>query len=159
VEATRATYRHLPQIGAEIGILVLAIALGAGFESVLTGGAIAQDIAGLEVSPLAAIAFIVAGIALAGFLGIHPIIGGTAVLVVATGLEIAVADIFLMQSVLIGWSLGAMISFSGVSVVTASALFGISPWKLIFGRNIAFVVVFGSISVLILGFLNWVVLG
>ena len=159
VEATHATYRHLPDIGAEIGILVLAIALGAVFESVLTDSAIAKDIAGLEVSPLAAIALVIVGISLAGFLGIHPIVGGTAVLVVATGLEIAVADIFLMQSVLIGWALGAMISFSGVSVVTGSALFGMSPWKLILGSNIAFAVVFGSISVLILGFLNWIFMG
>ena len=159
VEAMRATYRHLPAIGGEIGILVLAIALGAVFDAVFTGSEMAHDLTGLEVPPMAAIALIVAGISLAGFLGIHPIVSGTAILVVSTGLNIAVADIFLMQSVLIGWALGAMISFSGVSVVTASALFGLSPWTLIFGRNIAFVVVFGSISVLIMGFVNWAVLG
>ncbi len=153
-EATRATYRHLPGIGAEIGILVLAITLGAVFEAALNGSGIAEDIAGLDVPPLGAIAFVVIGISLAGFLGIHPIVGGTVVLVVSTGIETGLADIVLMQAVLIGWGLGATISFSGVSVVTASALFDVSPWRLIFGRNITFAVVFGSISVLILGLLN-----
>jgi hypothetical protein len=108
---------------------------------------------------LAAIAFIIAGMSGAGLIGIHPIVSATVVLVIATGLEIGIADILLMQAVLIGWALGAMISFSGVSVVTAAALFEVSPWSLIFGRNIVFVVVFGSISVLILGFLNQVFVG
>ena len=95
----------------------------------------------------------------AGLAGLHPIISATVVLVVATGLPIGLADFVLMQSVLIGWALGAMVSFSGVSVVTASALFDLSPWRLIFGRNIVFVIVFGSVSVLILGFLNRVFVG
>jgi len=158
-EAGRATYRHLPEIGGEIGILVLAIALGAVFEAALTGSLVAQEIAALDFPPLGAIALVVIGISLAGLLGIHPIVAGTAVLVASTGLEIGLADIVLMQAVLIGWALGATISFSGVSVVTASTLFNLSPWRLIFGRNIAFAGVFGSISVLILGLLNWTLVG
>ncbi len=158
-EAVSATWRNLPEIGGEIGILVLAIALGAVFEAVLAGSGIAEEIAGLGLQPAAVIAFIVAGMSVAGLIGIHPIVSATAVLVVATGLEIELADILLMQAVLIGWALGAMISFSGVSVVTASALFDVSPWRLIFGRNISFVIVFGSVSVLILGFLNWAFVG
>ena len=158
-EAVRATYRHLPEIGGEIGILVLAIALGAVFEAALTGNLVAQEIAGLDFPPLGAIACVVIGISLAGLLGIHPIVAGTVVLVASTGLETGLADIVLMQAVLIGWALGAMISFSGVSVVTASALFNVSPWRLIFGRNIAFAALFGSISVLILGLLNWTLVG
>jgi len=158
-EAVRATWRNLPEIGGEIGILVLAIALGAVIEAALTGSGIAEQIAGFGVGPLAAIAFIIAGMSGAGLIGIHPIVSATVVLVIATGLEIGIADILLMQAVLIGWALGAMISFSGVSVVTAAALFEVSPWSLIFGRNIVFVVVFGSISVLILGFLNQVFVG
>ncbi len=153
-EAVRGTWRNLPEIGGEISILVLAIALGAVLEATLTGSGIAEEIAGLGVRPVAAIAFVVAGMSVAGLVGIHPIVSATAVLVVATGLEIELADILLMQAVLIGWALGAMISFSGVSVITASALFDVPPGRLIFGRNIAFVVVFGSISVFILGFLN-----
>ena len=158
-EAVRATWRNLPEIGGEIGILVLAIALGAVIEAALTGSGVAEQIAGLGVGPFAAIAIVIAGMSVAGLVGVHPIVSATVVLVIATGLEIGIADILLMQAVLIGWSLGAMISFSGVSVVTASALFEVSPWRLIFGRNIVFVVVFGSISVVILGILNRVFVG
>ncbi len=158
-EAVRATWRSLPDIGGEIGILVLAIALGVVFEAALTAGGAVADVAGLELEPFAAIAIIIAGMSVAGLAGLHPIISATVVLVVATGLPIGLADFVLMQSVLIGWALGAMVSFSGVSVVTASALFDLSPWRLIFGRNIVFVIVFGSVSVLILGFLNRVFVG
>ncbi len=152
--ALRATWRSLPDIGGEIGILVLAIALGAVFEAALAGSGVAENVARLGLRPVAAIALVVAGMSVAGLVGIHPIVSATVVLVVATGVPIALADIVLMQAVLIGWALGAMISFSGVSLVTASALFDVPPWRLVFGRNIAFVIVFGAISVLILGLLN-----
>ncbi len=153
-EAVRATWRSLPDLGGEIGILVLAITLGAVFEAVLASSGIAEDVASLGLSPPAAIAIIVAGMSAAGLLGLHPIVSATVVLVVAPGLPIELADIVLMQAVLIGWALGAMISFSGVSVVTAAALFDVPPWRLIIGRNIVFVIVFGTVSVLLLGLLN-----
>ena len=153
-EAWRATWRNLPDVGGEIGILVLAVALGAVFEAALAASGIAERAAALGLEPFAAIAIIVAGMSAAGLLGLHPIISATVMLVVAMGLPIELADIVLMQAVLIGWALGAMISFSGVSVITAAALFEVSPWRVIFGRNIVFVIVFGGVSILILGFLN-----
>lgn len=158
-EAMRATWRGLPGLGGEIGMLVLATALGAVFEAALARTGIAEEVAALGLGPVTVIAFVIAGMSVAGLVGLHPIVSGTAVLVVATGLHVGLADIVLMQAVLIGWALGAMVSFSGISVVTAAALFDVSPWRLIFGRNTAFVVVFGSISVLLLDFLNWAFVG
>lgn len=153
-EAMQATWRGLPEIGGEIGILVLAITLGAVSEAVLAASGIAEDVARLALAPPAAIAIIVAGMSAAGLLGLHPIVSATVMLVVATGLPIELADIVLMQAVLIGWALGAMISFSGVSVVIAAALFEVPTWRLIVGPNIVFVIVFGTVSVLLLGLLN-----
>ena len=161
VEAARATWRSLPDVGGEIGILVLAIALGAVFEAAMAASGVAEAIAdlGRGLWPVAAIASIIFGMSFAGLIGIHPIVSSTVVLVVAMRFGVELSDIVLMQSVLIGWSLGAMVSFSGVSVVTASALFDVSPWHLVFGRNLAFAVVFGTISVLLLGMLEAILAG
>lgn len=160
-EAVRATWRSLPNIGGEIGILVIALGLGAAFEAALAGTTVTDEFArhARGLGPMAVIGLIVAGMSIAGLAGLHPIVSTTAILVVASRIDLGLADAILMQAVLIGWALGAMISFSGVSLVTAAALFEVPPWRVVFGRNIVFAVVFGAISVLILGLLNRAFLG
>jgi len=152
--ACRGTYTGLGNVSAEIGILTLSIILGAVFEASLGPSGLIDHLTFLGDSPLVAIAITMAAITGTGMLGIHPIVSATMLLVVFANVPHGVADLALMQTILIGWGLAAMISISGISVVISSALFSIPPERLIRGQNVLFVIAFGSLSVIILGILN-----
>jgi hypothetical protein len=128
--------------------------LGIVLEGALDQTGILAGLRALELAPPAVIAMIAGGITLAAFFTIHPIVSGTVVLVLFTSFPTGVADLVLMESVLIGWALGTMISVSSVSVVTSSAMFRIAPEKMVSRENVILVVVLVSLSVVVLSGLN-----
>lgn len=149
-----STYRGLGAVGGEIGILSLSVVLGVVFEAALGESGLAPALGDLTPAPLAVIAATIALMSLAGLLGVHPIVSATVLLVLFANLPHVVSDLALILAVLVGWSLAAMVSVSGISVVLSSALFQIPPEGLIRGQNLLFVVVFGTVSVFLLTLMN-----
>ena len=76
---------------------------------------------------------------IAGLLGVHPIVTGTVLLVIFTTVPNGVADLVLMQTLLIGWGLCSGISIGSLSVATGAAMFRLPPTQLVTRKNIVFV--------------------
>lgn len=141
-------------IGPEISILTLATALGAVFEAALPDTGLLAWLAGMELAPAAVIATVVLAMNLSGLAGVHPIVSGTAILVVFTGVPTGVADLVLMQALLVGWGLATCISVGSLSIATGASLFGIAPTRLITARNIAFAFSASAVAIVALVALN-----
>jgi hypothetical protein len=152
--AVKATYGGLGGMGPELCILTLAVTLGVVVQAALSQTEILAWLQGLQLGPLAVIAVMIGGMTAAGLLAIHPIVTGTVLLVLFTSIPTGVADVVLMEAMLFGWALGTLISLSSVTIATGSAIFSIPPERLITKGNIMFSVVFGTLSVFILGWLN-----
>ena len=154
--AVRATRGDLAKVRGEICILTLAVVLGTVLEAALAEGDLAARLAGLSLAPISILALTVGGMCVAGLLGLHPIVSASVLLVVLAKMHTGIADLVLMQAVLIGWGLGAMISISGIAIAIASALFAVPPEKAVRGENILFVVAFTTPAILVLAALNGV---
>ena len=152
--AIAATRAGLVKIRGEICILSFAVILGTVIEFALPVAGIQDSFAGLNPSPLVVIAFIIFAMSAAGLLGFHPIVSLTVLLALFSSVTLPVDDLVLMMALLMGWGFGAMISVSGISVVTASTMFAIAPERLIRGANILFVVVMGTAATGVLTGLN-----
>ena len=152
--AVAATDRGLGNIRGEVCILTLAVTLGAVIEASLVQTGVRGMVEGLAPSPISVIAFVIGTMVVAGLLGFHPIVSLTVLLVVFAGIPVPVVDLVMIQTMLVGWGLGAMVSVSGISVVTASAMFSIPPERLIRGDNLLFAGAFGTIAVLVLTAIN-----
>lgn len=152
--ALRATGDGLTRIGPETSILCFAMALGVAFEAALPRTGLLDWIGGLALSPTAVVFIVIFSMNLAGFLAIHPIVTGTMLLVVFTALPTGVADLVLMQAMLVGWGLCTAISLGSLAVVTGAAMFNLPPTRLISGANIAYVTVTSAVFALILALLN-----
>jgi hypothetical protein len=157
--AMRTTREGLGNLGPELCLMTFAMTLGVVLETTLPQTGVLPWLRGLALSPPAVIGVVAGGITLAAFLTIHPIVSGTVLLVLFTSFPTGVADLVLMQCVLVGWSLGTMISVSSVSVATSSAMFRTAPEKLVTRGNIGLAVVLVTLSVVILSGLNHVLNG
>jgi len=157
--AGRATWNALGGLGPEIAILTFAVTLGTVFETSLGATGLLPWLKQLAPPPWVVISIVIHGVTFAGFLGIHPIVAGTVVLVLFTSFDTGTADLVLMQSLLIAWALGTMISLGSVSVATASVMFKIAPQRLISGGNIVYVIIITTMSVLLLSGLNRLIPG
>lgn len=146
-------------LGPEICLLTLAVTLGVVLEDALGRTAILAWLIGLQLAPLAIIAVMIGGMVLAGLAAIHPIVTGSIFLVLFTSFQTGVADLVLMQAMLFGWALGTMNSLASVSIATGSAMFGIAPERLVVRGNLILIVVFGAVSVFILGAINRLLVG
>ena len=152
--ALRTTGDGLTRIGPETSILCFAMALGVAFEAALPQTGLLDRIGALALSPTAVVFIVIFGMNLTGFLAIHPIVTGTMLLVVFTALPTGVADLVLMQAMLVGWGLCTAISLGSLAVVTGSVMFDLPPTRLISPTNIAYVVVTSAVFALILAVLN-----
>jgi len=152
--ALRATGDGLTRIGPETSILCFAMALGVVFEAALPDTGLLDWIGSMALSPASVIFIVIFGMNLAGFLAVHPIVTGTMLLVVFTGLPTGVADLVLMQAMLVGWGLCTAISLGSLAVVTGAAMFDLPPTRLISPVNIAYVLVTSAVFALILTALN-----
>ncbi len=75
---------------------------------------------------------------LAGLCGIHPIVSGAIVLVLFTGIPTGLADVILMQAMLVGWGLCSSISIGSLSIAAGAAMFDLSPEGLVYARQSGF---------------------
>lgn len=156
--ARRTIGDGLSRIGPETSVLCFAMVLGVAFEAALPETGLLDWIAALALSPTMVILIIIFGMNLAGFLVIHPIVSGTVLLVVFTGLETGLADVVLMQAMLVGWGLCTAISLASLAVVTGSAMFNLPPTRLISLGNIAYVIVTSAVFAGLLALLNRVLM-
>ena len=157
--ALRATRDGLGYLGPELCLMTFAMTLGVVLEAALPETGLLAWLRTLALAPPAVIAVVAGGMTLAAFLTVHPIVSGTVLLVLFTSFPTGVADLVLMESVLVGWALGTMISVSSVSVATSSAMFRTAPEKMVSTGNIGLVVVLVTLSVVILSGLNHLLAG
>lgn len=156
--AVAATLEGLGGVGGEVAVLSLALVLGTVLDAVMATGAVRLPPPG-AVPAIALLAGATATIVAAAALAVHPIVSATVVLVFLTSMPQPVHGLSLLMAVLMGWSLGSMVSISGIAIATASALFAIPPERIIRGANAIFVACFGAVAILVLAALDAVLRG
>ncbi len=101
---------------------------------------------------ICAIILVMAG---CGVIGIHPMISGTVMMISLSGNARQIADLVLMEAMLLGWALASMISMSSLSIITAGAMYRVPPLRLAFSPNLFFVLCFALFVILILTFIDF----
>ena len=151
---SRNTYYSLSSFGDDLLIISAAMILGTLAETAPIFGTYMTPILSIYSSPPAIISMIISIMIAGGLVGLHPMISGTILAVGLTQAPLNISDLVLMESLLIGWGLTSMTSLSSLSVITAGAMYQVSPLRIFFSLNIMFVFLFGSLTVLVLSFLN-----
>jgi hypothetical protein len=146
--------RGIGGMQGEIALLTFALALGKTMEPALTGGPVAAQVAALAPPPIAVFAVVIIGMTVLAFAGVHQIVTATVMLVLFGTLPLGIADLALMQAVLLGWAFASMTGLSAVSVAVAGAMFGVPLEKIAYGPNIRFCLVFGVIATLLVAGVN-----
>lgn len=145
--ALAQTGRGIAMVRGEIVLLSFAFALGRVLEQALQSGGVGAQVTALAPPPAAVIATVVIGMTVLGFAGIHQVVTATVMLVLFGALPLGVADLTLLQAVLLGWAFTSMTGLSAVSVAAASTMFGVPLERVAYGPNIRFCLVFGVIGV------------
>ena len=148
------TWRGGGRIADEVSVVTVAMVLGRVLEHAIHEAGLGSAIGALGLPPWAVIAAVVATITIAALVGIHQIVSLLVVFVVFAPLDTGVADVILMEAGLVGWGFASMVGVTAVSTATASAMFRVPRGQLIFGPNLAFVAVFGALSVVLLSVAN-----
>jgi hypothetical protein len=152
--AARATVANAGRIGPETSILVFAMTLGLVFEACLPQMGLGDWLESLSLGPFAIILIVIMSINLAGLCGIHPIVSGAIVLVLFTGIPTGLADVILMQAMLVGWGLCSSISIGSLSIAAGAAMFDLSPEGLVTRDNLVFVLTASILIAVLLWLLN-----
>jgi len=152
--ALRGTARGLSRIGPEISILTFAMTLGITFQTCLPDLGLLDRLQALALSPTSVIFIVIMAMNLFGLMGVHSIVTGTILLVLFTGIPTGVADLILLQALLVGWGLCTAISVGSLSVATGAAMFDLAPTSAISLANILYVFVASLIFGAILSALN-----
>ena len=154
----RTTYQGLDRLGGELLLFCGAVTLGRVMqESSLLNTwfshpVIAELPTGLVIAIIMAIGFMLA------CLGFHSVVLGACVMVLLAPFADRIADIVAVHILLFGWSCGALLSLSALSIVVAANLFEVSIPRLILGRNMLFMALYGCSLFFLLYGLNAVVL-
>ena len=153
-ELVRVSYERTPSMLGELVIVTCAFVLG----RVLVGGLGMLDPAlwpgpGILPAPAIIAVMIVVPAALALF-GIHQIVTITVFLVLLPQLPTGVADLILLQSGLVSWSIASMIGLSAISTVAAASFFHVRLERVAFGANLSFGAVVAVLGTAILSLLN-----
>ncbi|MDA1323585.1 MAG: hypothetical protein O3C34_02465 [Proteobacteria bacterium] len=147
--ALRGTAQGLSRIGSEISILTFAMTLGITFQTCLPDLGLLAGLQALALSPTAIIFIVIMSMNLFGLMGVHSIVTGTILLVLFTGIPTGVADLILLQALLVGWGLCTAISVGSLSIATGAAMFELAPTNAISLSNILYIfvasVIFGAI--------------
>lgn len=156
VAATRAS---LGRINDDIVLAAVAMVLGHVLASnpIVTG--FLAELAALGLPVIVMIAGGMAFMLLAAVAGMHPIVTMTLVLVTLGGEAGRLAPVVLLELGLYGWSLGTMISMSSVSIAVAAAMFRVPVTELAFAENLRFVLIFGTLSTVLLALANAALVG
>lgn len=154
--ALRQTASGIGGIGPETFILVSSITLGTVFEAALPDMGVLGLLEALALPAWAIILIVIMTMNVTGLVGMHAIVTGTLLLVIFTSVPTGVADLVLMQALLIGWGLCSGISIASLTVAVGATMFGIPPTELITRANIAFVFLTSLIAAGLLWALNGV---
>ena len=149
--ALRQTAEGLSRIGTETCILAFATTLGMVFEESLPHMGLLDWLTARNFAAPVIIFIVIMTMNIAGLAGVHAIVTGTVILVVFTSMPTGVADLVLMQALLVGWGLCSGISIGSLSVATGAAMFRLPPTQLVSRTNIIFVF---SLSLVIVGILS-----
>lgn len=152
--ALRGTARGLSRIGSEISILTFAMTLGITFQTCLPDLGLLDRLEALALSPTVIIFLVIMAMNILGLLGVHSIVSGTILLVLFTGVPTGVADLILLQALLVGWGLCTAVSVGSLSIATGAAMFNLAPTSAISPSNIVYVFVASTIFGVILSLLN-----
>tara|TARA_R110002110_G_scaffold63328_5_gene176273 strand:+ start:990 stop:2306 length:1317 start_codon:yes stop_codon:yes gene_type:complete len=148
--AMAQTGAGLARIGTETCILAFATTLGMVFEASLPHMGLLDWLTARDFAAPVIILIVIMTMNVAGLAGVHAIVTGTIVLVVFTSMPTGVADLVLMQALLVGWGLCSGISIGSLSVATGAAMFRLPPTRLVSRANIVFVF---TLSLLVAGVL------
>jgi hypothetical protein len=147
--ALRGTAQGLSRIGSEISILTFAMTLGITFQTCLPDLGILDALQRLALTPTSVIFIVIMAMNLFGLMGVHSMVTGTILLVLFTGIPTGVADLILLEALLVGWGLCTAISVGSLSIATGAAMFDLAPTNAISLSNILYVfiasVMFGTI--------------
>ena len=152
--ALRGTAQGLSRIGSEISILTFAMTLGITFQTCLPDLGLLTGLQALALSPTAIIFIVIMTMNLFGLMGVHSIVTGTILLVLFTGIPTGVADLVLLQALLVGWGLCTAISVGSLSIATGAAMFELAPTNAISLSNILYIFAASAIFGAILSALN-----
>ncbi|MCY4488664.1 MAG: hypothetical protein OXF11_16340 [Deltaproteobacteria bacterium] len=148
------TYRGSADIGNEVTILTLSLALGGVVRHVFAQTGIMEWMGALDLPAMAVIALVIGGGTVSSLVGVHQIVSLTFLLTVLSNLPLQVADVVLMESALVSWSCASMVGLSAILVATASTMFRVPPERVILGPNLAFVALFATGAILVLTGVN-----
>jgi hypothetical protein len=157
LRVSRVTYQHLNRFGGELLLFCSAMTLGRVLQQseFLTELLNQPAIAGLPTAVIIA-SIMVIGLLLA-LCGFHSVVLGACVMVLLTPFAGRIADIVAVQVLLYGWACGALLSLSALSMVVAANLFQVTIPRLIFGRNIWFMLIYGACLFILLNVFNLMV--
>ncbi len=148
------TYRGSADIGNEVAILTLSLALGGVVRHVFAQTGITEWIGGLDLPAMAVIALVIGGVTVGSLMGVHQIVSLTFLLTVLSSLPVRVAGVVLIESALVSWSCSSMVGLSAIMVATASSMFRVPPERVILGPNLAFVALLAAAAILVLTGVN-----
>lgn len=152
--ALRGTAMGLSRIGNETSILTFAMVLGITFETCLPATGLLDILKSAALSPTIVIFIVIMAMNLFGLLGIHSIVTGTILLVLFTSIPTGVADLVLLQALLIGWGLCTALSMGSLSIATGAAMFDLEPIQGISALNMLYVFVASALFAAILAVIN-----
>jgi len=153
--ALRQTVGGFSQIGPETSIICVATILGIVFEASLAHTGLIGWLENQNLAAAVIIFTVIMTMNLAGLLGVHPMVTGTMLLVMFTSVPTGVADLILMQALLVGWGLGSGISIGSLSVATGATMFRLPPTQLVTRANIIFAFSTSAVLGTILSALNY----
>jgi hypothetical protein len=109
----------------------------------------------LDLPPAALIGGTLGLIVGASLLGLHPMVAIPVLIPLIASLPRAgVSEPVLLLVAVYGWAIGTLNSISSLSVVLAAASFRVPMERLVLSRNLAFVVTFTALSIVLLSILN-----
>jgi hypothetical protein len=152
--AAASAYHGLANVGDEIVLMTVALALGRVLELVLAEFGVIAWIAAQNLPTLWLIALTVVGMTLTALIGVHQVVSMTVILVLLGPLQSGLSDLVLMESALVGWAFASMVGVSAVSVAMAGSMFRVPMEQLVIGANLKFVAVYGVAIILALWAVN-----
>jgi MFS family permease len=156
-ETLRVTKGRIVNVGPEIAIVALAFMMGLVLRDSST---LSESVArfGIGEMPSALVLILVPlAMIVSGLLSVHPIVSASLLMAVFAGNHAGVSDLALAGATLVGWSVAAMVSYSGLLVMVTASVTAVSRSQLILSRNIIFVPTYALVASLILVALNSII--
>jgi len=143
--ALKTAYTNVANVSDEVMLLTAAVV----FSTMLGGVSHLPSLLGPWLTSLPASVILLASIAfmlLSGVVGIHPSISAALIISSFADLPGAVSRLALAEAIIIAWSLTAVISPVGMTVMVAGQMFRVPQRSLILSRNLATTLVISLVS-------------